>query len=88
MATLIRLNDNKTVSGKNVDAVKWKEDNTFGAVVGHKPVVGSSVLVGNSIFDYWLTTVVTEILEEREDEEGKQTYVKFKTLNSIYELHY
>jgi hypothetical protein len=32
-----------------------------------------------SFQDYWTTTLVTEIIEERED------YVKFKTGNSVYE---
>ena len=88
MATLKRLKDGKTVSGRDVDAIKWQEDKTFGGVVGHKPIVGNSLLVSNSFNDYWLTTVVTEILEEKKDEKEQLTYVKFKTQNSIYELRY
>jgi ribosome-interacting GTPase 1 len=85
MAKLRRLKDNKTESGARSEAISWNEDGTFKEVVSHKPVVGCSMLVGSitarsySNSDYWLTTVVTEILEER------QGYVKFKTMNSIYE---
>jgi hypothetical protein len=43
-------------------------------------LVGSLTARSYSDRDYWLTTKVTEILEERED------YVKFKTGNSTYEL--
>lgn len=50
-----------------------------------KPRVGGSIRVG-SIYarsyqaqDWWQTSLITEILEERED------YVRFRTLNSEYE---
>lgn len=50
-----------------------------------KPEVGCQIAVGSTHArsyaeqDYWQTTEVTEIIEERDD------YVKFKTRNSIYE---
>lgn len=48
-----------------------------------RPRVGCGVRVGSPFArtfasDWWQTTVVTEILEERED------YIRFKTRNSIY----
>lgn len=55
-----------------------------------KPIVGAIVRVG-SLFsrsfasqDYWTTTEILEILEEKELEDGR-LYVKFKTKNSVYE---
>lgn len=86
MATLKRVGDGAGDSGARVEAIKWNDDGTFKEVVANKPVVGCSLLVGSvtarsySSQDYWLTTTVTEIIEERED------YIRFKTGNSEYEL--
>jgi hypothetical protein len=50
-----------------------------------RPRVGGSIRVGSitgrtfAAQDWWQTSLITEILEERED------YVRFKTLNSEYE---
>lgn len=50
-----------------------------------RPKVGWNVTVGSVVGrtyaaqDYWSTTIVTEILEERED------YIRFRTGNSEYE---
>jgi hypothetical protein len=50
-----------------------------------RPVVGYAIKVGSPFSrtyagqDYWRTSYITKILEETED------YVKFETLNSIYE---
>ena len=85
MPTLRRTRDNAGDSGARSEAIRWNDDNTFKEVAGTRPIVGCSMLVGSvsarsySRQDYWLTTVVTEILEERED------YVRFKTGNSEYE---
>lgn len=87
MATLRRIlpNDGKGDMGSRSEAIKWKEDGTIDEIVSNRPTIGCSMLVGSltarsySKSDYWLTTPVTEILEEREN------YVKFKTGNSIYE---
>jgi hypothetical protein len=87
MAKLIRVSDGKGEVGARSEAIKWNDDGTFKEVVSNRPIVGCSMLVGSvtarsySDRDYWLTTVVTEILEERED------YVKFKTENSVYEWY-
>jgi hypothetical protein len=85
MPQLRRIPDGIGDSGARSEAIKWNADGTLDEIVGRRPVVGCSMLVGSltarsySGQDYWLTTVVTEVLEERED------YVKFKTENSIYE---
>jgi len=78
--------------GARVEAIAWNEDRTFKEIVDSKPVVGCSLLVGSvtartySAQDYWLTTVVTEIIEERKNEDGYLEFVRFKTSNSEYIL--
>jgi len=90
MAVLRRISDGQGDEGSRVEAIKWNDDGTFNKVVDNKPVVGCSLLVGSvtarsySEKDYWLTTEVTEILEEKEHNGG--LYMKFKTGNSEYEI--
>jgi hypothetical protein len=96
MPTLIKIHQDGREEfmeqGARVDAISWNEDKTFKEVVDHKPVVGCSLLVGSvtarsySAQDYWLTTVVTEILEEEKDDKGYLKFVRFKTKNSEYIL--
>jgi hypothetical protein len=89
MARLRRVSDGAGDEGACSDAISWNEDGTFKEIVGNRPTVGCSILVGSIIArsysnqDYWLTTPVTEILEEKM--ENDLLYVKFKTENSIYE---
>jgi len=91
MASLKRISDGQGDIGSRVEAIKWNEDGTFKEVVSNKPVIGCSLLVGSvtartySNKDYWLTTEVLEIIEEKETEDGR-LYVKFKTKNSLYEF--
>lgn len=72
--------------GARIEAIAWNENRTFKEIVANTPTVGCSLLVGSvtartySDQDYWLTTVVTEILEE------SAISIKFKTENSTYEL--
>jgi len=88
MAKLIRESDGEGESGMRSEAIQWNEDGTFDKVISNRPVVGCSMLVGSvtarsySNRDWWLTTKVTEILEEKE--EDGVLYVRFKTGNSIY----
>jgi hypothetical protein len=96
MAHLIKIledgSERLMESGSRIEAIAWNEDGTFKEVADHKPVVGCSVLVGSvtarsySDRDYWLTTKVTEILEEVKDEAGRLEKVRFKTENSLYEI--
>ena len=85
MAYLYTLDKTKGDSGSRSEAILWNEDGSFKDVISRRPVVGCSMLVGSTgarsfhYQDYWLTTPVHEILEERED------YVKFRTENTIYE---
>jgi hypothetical protein len=85
MARLQRISDGRGDQGARSQAIAWHEDGTFKEVVSHRPTINCSMLVGSvtarsySAQDYWLTTPVTEILEDTGE------YVKFKTGNSIYE---
>jgi len=84
VAILKRVSDGAGDSGARVEARRWNEDGTFDKVVDNRPVVGCEFLVGSvtaRMFgdqDYWLTTAVTEILEETKE------FVRFKTGNSEY----
>lgn len=96
MATLIKIHTDGRrevkEQGQRIEAIAWNEDGTFKEVVGSVPTVGCSMLVGSvtarsySSQDFWLTTVVTEVLEEKRTEDGLLEYVRFRTENSEYEI--
>jgi hypothetical protein len=77
---LVRERDGLT---KQSEDVMWLEfgDDGFFKEKHTEPAIGRSLLMSpfNDFFT-WQTTVVTEIVEQRED------YIKFKTENSNYEL--
>jgi hypothetical protein len=89
MANLKRTYDSAGDSGARSEAIAWHEDGKFKEIVGRRPTIGCSMLVGSvtarsySSQDYWLTTPVTEILEEITNDDTD--YVKFRTGNSVYE---
>jgi hypothetical protein len=77
---LVRERDGLTNQSKDIKWIEWNEEGRFKA--DHKePAIGRALLMSpfNDFFT-WMTTDVTEIVEERED------YIKFKTRNSNYEL--
>ena len=77
---LVRERDGLTNQSKDIKWIEWNEEGRYRA--DHKePAVGRALLMSpfNDFFT-WMTTDVTEIVEERED------YIKFKTRNSNYEL--
>lgn len=77
---LVRERDGLTKTSKDI---KWLEFNEKGRYRGEFEdiAVGRSLIMSpfNDFFT-WQTTLVTEIVEQRED------YIKFKTENSNYEL--
>ncbi len=77
---LVRERDNLTKKSKDVKWMEWNEDGTF-KDKHDQPSIGRSLIMSpfSQAFT-WQTTVVTEIVEQRED------YIKFKTENSSYEL--
>ena len=88
MATLVKVypdgREEFKEGGSRVEAIKWDGADSH-KIVGHEPIVGCAFLVGSVVArtygsDYWLTTVVTEILEKTKD------YILFKTTNSTYKL--
>ena len=91
MALLKRVGDGAGDMGARSQALSYNEDGTFKAVVSDLPTVGCGFLVGSvtarsySEKDYWLTTPVTKILEERIENDGA-VYIKFATENSVYEF--
>lgn len=77
---LVRERDGLTNQSKDIKWIEWNEEGRYKA--DHKePAVGRALLMSpfNDFFT-WMTTDVTEIVEERDD------YIKFKTRNSNYEL--
>jgi hypothetical protein len=77
---LVRERDGLT---KQSEDIMWLEfgDDGFFKEKHTEPAIGRSLLMSpfNQFF-VWQTTVVTEIVEQKED------YIKFKTQNSNYEL--
>jgi len=92
MPKLRRVSDGEGFSGSLVESIAWNEDGTFKEVTGSKPKLGESLKVGSpfagtySNRDWWMTTPITKILEERWTENGLLEYMKFKTENSTYEM--
>jgi len=86
---LRRTRDGEGDSGARSEAIEWNEDGTFKRIYCYTPTLGCSMLVGAmsarsySGQDYWLTTTITEILEEINSDDVH--YVRFKTGNSEYE---
>ena len=86
---LRRISDGAGDSGGSSHALGFNEDNTKVESKGFSPVVGCWMKVGSvtarsySRQDWWMTTPITEIIEEIKNEDV--FYVKFKTGNSVYE---
>jgi hypothetical protein len=77
---VIRVGDNTTKYGGVIDWVEWNDDRTFNSkydVIG----IGRSLVLDFNMGTFkWMTTPVTEILE------NKENYIKFNTQNSTYEV--
>jgi hypothetical protein len=78
--TLVRERDGLTKKGTKILWIEWNEDGTFNSSYKEPQVERSLIIDPQSLVYGWLTTTVTEIVEQRED------YIKFKTENSNYEL--
>jgi hypothetical protein len=77
---LVRERDGLINQSKEIKWLEWDDDGRFKAE-HDKPTIGYSLIMSpfNQFFT-WQTTVVTEIIEQKED------YIKFNTKNSVYEL--
>ena len=77
---LVRERDGLTHYARQIGWIGFNEDDTF-KEKHDEPAIGRSLMLDPHRFSFtWLTTSVTEIVEQRED------YIKFNTLNSTYEL--
>jgi hypothetical protein len=79
--TLIRERDGLTIGANKITWIEWSGNGT-GKAMHEDPAIDRSLMLEPSISYKWMTTTITEIVEQSEG------YIKFKTLNSIYELKY
>lgn len=78
---LVRERDGLSNVGHKAGWIEWNEDGRF-KELHDEPAVGRSLILDPQRMSYtWMTTTVTEILEQKEN------YIKFATKNSIYELY-
>lgn len=89
MPNLRRTRDGAGDSGGMSEIVRINpETDELEILHNEKPRIGWAIKVGSNFArsysgqDWWMTTPVTEILEE------KDNYIKFKTGNSEYEYSY
>jgi len=77
---LVRERDGLTNQSKDIKWLEFGEDGRYKADFKNIEVGRSLLMSPFNQFFTWQTTLVTEIVEQRDD------YVKFKTENSSYEL--
>jgi hypothetical protein len=77
---LVRERDGLTNQSKAIKWLEWNDEGRYKAD-HQEPAIGRSLIMSpfNDYFT-WMTTDITEIVEESEG------YIKFKTKNSTYEL--
>ncbi len=85
---LYRITDNAGDSGIMSQAIWLDEEGKIRIEENARPRVGVAMRVGSSIGrsyaeqDWWMTTPITEILEDYIEDDKE--VVKFKTRNSVY----
>ena len=77
---LKRLNDGLTKTGSKVQYVEWDENTSEYNLLHDDIKVNRSLILNPGTNFTWLTTIITEIVEQ------KPGYIKFQTKNSTYEL--
>jgi len=77
---LVREGDRLVRIANNIIWVEFNEEGTFKEKYDEIGLNRSLVMSPFNQYFTWQTTLVTEILDQKED------YIKFKTENSIYEL--
>ena len=77
---LVRERDGLTHYGREMGWIEWGEDSRFKEKYDEPAIGRSCILDPHRISFTWLTTSITEIVEQKED------YIKFNTRNSVYEL--
>jgi hypothetical protein len=77
---LVRERDNLIIEGVKIRWIEWNENESY-TLDHYEPELGRFLILDpNEISCVWMTTVITEIIEQRDD------YIKFRTTNSVYEL--
>lgn len=80
---LVRERDGLTNYGSKIAWIEWNEDGRF-KEKHDMPGIGKSLILDPHRMSFtWMTTIVTEIIAATPNLD----YIKFKTSNSIYELH-
>jgi hypothetical protein len=77
---LVRERDGLTHHAREIGWIEWNENGTFKEQFNDVAVGRSLILDPQRLSYTWLTTTVTEIIEQQDD------YIKFNTNNSVYEL--
>jgi hypothetical protein len=77
---LVRERDGLTHLSNDIGWIEWNESGRFKQTFNEPSINRSLILDPYKMVYTWLTTPITEIVDQKED------YVKFKTENSIYEL--
>ncbi len=78
---LVRERDGMTKYSRDVLWVEWQEDGTFREQFKEIAIGRSLIMSPFNEYYTWMTTALTEILGSDE------TFVKFRTNNSIYTLY-
>lgn len=76
---LTRLNDGLVKQGNIVQYVVWKEDGVGDDMID-EPKIGTSLILDPRFSYTWLTTTITQIIEQTDD------ILRFQTENSTYLL--
>ena len=77
---LVREHDGLTNASNEILWIDWNKNGTFHSSHYEPKLDRSLIMDPNEISYVWMTTVLTEIIEQ------KKNYIKFKTTNSVYEL--
>lgn len=80
MYKLVREHDQLVKTSSEIKWIEFNKDGKFKEDFPDIKVDRSLVMSPFNMFFTWQTTLVTEIIEE------KETYIKFRTKNSVYEL--
>jgi hypothetical protein len=77
---LVRERDGLTHHAYEIGWIEWNDSGIFKEQFDDVAVGRSLILEPQRLRFTWLTTTVTEIIEQRDN------YIKFNTRNSVYEL--
>lgn len=82
---LKRVDDDLVKVGDRANWITWKSDATYQDLVDQPEIESSLVIDISSVSWTWMTSAITQIIEDKIDEEYR--FIHFKTENSEYHLH-